>query len=101
MGADALFFIFLVVVTIFEVIALKAAWKNENVKSHMMKPWTILEMLILFFGWLTLACYAYQNVLMNAIKKDLKAAVQASTDDIPAETNTQGEVLSKSVDSMV
>jgi hypothetical protein len=104
MLADALFILMLGIVCVFEIMDGKKAWAEGKCREHLRKPWTILEYLIIFFGWLTIFGYLYQNGLRTTVRDDLKVVKNALKKDIAPEytsTDESGDALNHSSDNYV
>lgn len=101
MVADSAFALMLTMVTSFELVAGRVALREHRFKQHLAKPWTILELLIVFFGWLCVAGYIFQSTLLGVVKRDLVTTARDVQKDLPAEMHPLGEQLKSSLDSMV
>lgn len=101
MMADGAFAVILAIVTAFEFLDASKAWRAGRFKKHLKRGWTVLELLIVFFGWLSLLGYATQLSYMTVVKGDLSKVVDATKQDLPAESNTAGDELQESADSIV
>jgi hypothetical protein len=100
MAADGIFIIMLLAVTIMEILEGVKQCKEKKCKEHLKRPWTILELLIVFFGWLVWVGYAYQNSLRTKVVDDLKAVRDQTAADVPPETMVFKDSLHSSADDM-
>lgn len=101
MAADFLFTVMLITVTYIEFTEVKKAWGLNQFYPHLRKPWTVLENLIVFFGWCVLLGYACQYSYLADVKKDLDGINADGKKDTPAEISVLGEELHVSADKMV
>lgn len=100
-GSDVCFTVSLLLVTIFEIGEAVRASKKRTLKQHMKQAWTILELLIVVFGWLVLMGYAMQYSYLQKVKDDLQQVTEYTNKDLPGEKSSLGEELLVSSDDMV
>lgn len=90
MGADALFFVFLIG---FSCAAVRSNWatlKDREFLQCMKTGRFWLQWITVVGGWVNLCGYMYLSLLLKPVLNDLEAINKAVVDDLPAEFNKFG-----------
>jgi len=90
MASDFVWVMMLMGATLFEMVSLCKKARERQLLKTMKTPWFILQWSILVIGWFIVAGYAFINLMMVDVKKDLLAARDVLTADTPPEQNALG-----------
>jgi len=96
--SDAIFFIGLVAMTVLQVRPL--AGKDPDKWKKCRSGWSLLQWAIIVFGWFCVLGHGVNFSMSNTLIPVYKDVLEAQNKDMPAETNTHGELLHSKMESV-
>lgn len=102
LAADGLFMIILLILTLLLADKLIKAWRAKELKKTLGRGMVILELFIIFFGWITMLGYVIQGNMRRHVVDAMKENIDVSgaKGDFAPETSKASKLLLNKADDM-